>query len=72
MVKTLNITGLACGILGALLLSLDSWRTGRHFSGGTLRLSDETPSCFWLWCWHAGVLLILLAFVLQFVAVLMT
>jgi hypothetical protein len=67
--KTLNITALVFGFIGAALAYLDSWRISTRFSNTQLEVGFP-PSLrgrFWQWCGRIGFFLIFLSFLIQFI-----
>lgn len=67
--KTVNITALVFGFIGAALAYLDSWRISTRFSDNDLKVGfpPGLRGGFWRWCGRIGFFLIFLSFLIQFI-----
>ncbi len=68
-VKTVNITALVFGFIGAALAYLDSWRISTRFSDDCFEVGFPRGlrGSFWRWCGRIGFFLIFLSFLIQFI-----
>jgi TRAP-type C4-dicarboxylate transport system permease small subunit len=68
--KTLTITALCCGFIGAFLGFLAAGRVASRFKpdGVALGYSPEYTSWFWQYCGTIGFAFLTLAFLLQLIA----
>jgi hypothetical protein len=71
-IKTVNITAVVFGFIGAALVFLDSWRISTRFSDNQLEVGFPPwlGGLFWRWCGRVGFFLIFLSFLIQFIVAL--